>query len=88
MHNPPAIAPVFASWRIRGRPGTTASDCGSIPAVPSTWSVFDLRGRWLGDVRMPTGFQPFEIGADYAAGIMRTNGVNQVVIYDLSVRSR
>jgi hypothetical protein len=58
------------------------------PAVPSSWSVFDPRGRWLGDVSMPTGFQAFEIGTDYVAGTLRTDGVNQVVIYDLSSRGR
>jgi hypothetical protein len=58
------------------------------PAVPSSWSVFDSRGRWLGDVAMPTGVQPFEIGTNYVAGVMRTNGVNQVVIYDLGARVR
>lgn len=39
-------------------------------------------------VGMPTGFQPLEIGTDYATGIRRTDGVNQVVIYELSVRGR
>lgn len=58
------------------------------PAVPSSWSVFDSRGRWLGDVSMPTGFQPFEIGTDYVTGVMRTDGVTQVVIYELSARGR
>jgi hypothetical protein len=59
-----------------------------IPAVPSSWSVFDSRGRWLGDVSMPTGFQAFEIGTDYVAGILRVDGVNHVAIYDLSARAR
>lgn len=76
---------------VRGAHWQDAIGAGSladIPAVPSTWSVFDVRGRWLGDVRMPTGFQPFEIGTDYVTGIRRTDGVNQVVIYDLSARGR
>jgi hypothetical protein len=59
-----------------------------IPAVPSSWSVFDARGRWLGDVSMPTGFQPFDIGTDYVTGILRTDGVNHVAIYELSARGR
>ena len=58
------------------------------PAVPSSWSVFDSKGRWLGDVGMPAGFKPFEIGTDYVAGIMRTDGVNHVAIYELSARGR
>jgi hypothetical protein len=65
-----------------------AGSLGDIPAVPSSWSVFDARGRWLGDVSMPAGFQPFEIGRDYATGILRTDGVNHVVIYELSARGR
>jgi len=59
-----------------------------IPAVPSAWSVFDARGRWLGDVSMPTGFQAFEIGPDYVAGILRVDGVNHVAIYELRARGR
>ncbi|MGH9419635.1 MAG: hypothetical protein ACRD3J_06650 [Thermoanaerobaculia bacterium] len=76
---------------VRGAHWQDAIGAGAlsdIPAVPSTWSVFDIRGRWLGDVTMPTGFQPFEIGMDYVTGILRTGRVNQVVIYDLTVRSR
>ena len=76
---------------VRGAHWQDAIGAGSltdIPAVPSTWSVFDVRGRWLGDVRMPAGFQPFEIGTDYVTGIRRTDGANQLVIYDLRARGR
>ena len=58
------------------------------PAVESVWSVFDAGGVWLGDVKMPAGFQPYDIGADYVAGKARLNDVNQVVIYSLGVRGR
>lgn len=54
-----------------------------IPAVPSQWSVFDTLGRWLGDVEMPSNFQPFEIGADYVIGESRRNGFAQVAVYAL-----
>jgi hypothetical protein len=76
---------------VRGAHWQDAIAAGSlmdIPAVPSTWSVFDERGRWLGDVGMPTGFKPFEIGTDYVTGVMRAGGVSQIVVYDLSVRAR
>lgn len=75
---------------VRGAHWEDAAGAGAlsdIPAVPSTWSVFDVRGRWLGDVNMPGGFQPFEIGTDYVTGTMRTERVNQVVIYDLTARN-
>ena len=65
-----------------------AGSLADIPVVPSSWSVFDSRGRWLGDVSMPTGFQPFEIGTAYVAGILRIDGVNHVAIYELSARGR
>jgi hypothetical protein len=58
------------------------------PAIPSSWSVFDPRGRWLGDVTMPTGFKAFEIGGDYVIGVQRADGINQVVIYDLRARAQ
>jgi hypothetical protein len=72
---------------VRGAHWQDAIGAGSladIPVVPSTWSVFDVQGRWLGDVGMPIGFQPLEIGADYVAGVNLTDGVSQAVIYALS----
>jgi hypothetical protein len=76
---------------VRGAHWQDAIGAGSlsdIPAVPSTWSVFDAHGRWLGDVSMPAGFQPFEIGRDNVTGVMQSDGGNRVVIYDLGVRAR
>ena len=65
-----------------------AGSLADVPAVPSVWSVFDVRGRWLGDVGMPTGFLPFEIGPDYVTGIVRADGVTRVAIYDLRAPGR
>jgi hypothetical protein len=65
-----------------------AGSLDDLPAVPSVWSVFDSRARWLGDVSMPTGFLPFEIGTDYVTGILRVDNVNHVAIYELSARGR
>ena len=33
-----------------------------------TWSVFDRDGVWLGTMKLPIGFEPYEIGADYVLG--------------------
>jgi hypothetical protein len=60
-----------------------AGSLTDLPAVPSNWSVFDTRGRWLGDVTMPANFQALEIGGDYVAGKARVGGVNRIVIYGL-----
>lgn len=60
-----------------------AGSLADMPAVPSQWSVFEREGRWLGDVEMPSHFQPFEIGADYVVGAARRNNITQVVLYPL-----
>jgi hypothetical protein len=76
---------------VRGAHWQDAIAAGSLsdmPAVPSTWSVFGARGRWLGDVSMPANLQPFEIGTDSVAGVMRADGLNRAVIFDLGVGNR
>ncbi len=65
-----------------------AGSLPDLPAVPSQWSVFDPRGRWLGDVEMPANFQPYDIGPDYVLGKARRDGVNQVVLYALRAGGR
>jgi hypothetical protein len=50
-----------------------------LPAEPSSWSVFDPEGVWLGDVELPAGFAPIEIGADYVLGFGRDADENQQV---------
>ena len=71
---------------VRGAHWQDAIAAGSlsdVPAVPSTWSVFDVNGRWLGDVGMPAGFKPFDIGTDYVAGLRWADSLRQVVVYGL-----
>jgi hypothetical protein len=36
--------------------------------VPN-WLVFTPEGEWLGSVRLPPRFEPFEMGADYVIGV-------------------
>lgn len=55
--------------------------------VPSTWSVFNSEGRWLGDVVMPARFKPTDIGADYVLGTVTDgNGVEMVAMFALENR--
>jgi hypothetical protein len=66
-------APTGEIW-VREPDLTGAPGCwclAGLPTVPSTWSVFDAGGRWLGDVAMPPRFIPTEIGADYVLGRSR-----------------
>lgn len=66
-------------------PGSGALN--TMPLVPSTWSLFDPAGRWLGDVTMPVRFQPSDIGADYVLGTaVDADGVQSIVLYPLVKR--
>lgn len=54
-------------------------------AAPTTWDVFDTRGRWLCAVEMPERFTPLEIGADYVAGLARDRDEIEIVrVYRLA----
>jgi hypothetical protein len=52
------------------------------PREPSTWSVFEASGRWIGDVSMPARFTPKDIGADYVLGVAADeDGTQTVALY-------
>ncbi len=54
----------------------------SVTAGPSTWSVFDATGRWLGRTHMSAQFTPAEVGREYALGHQRdANGVVRIAMY-------
>jgi hypothetical protein len=54
------------------------------PRLPSHWTVFDNAGHWLGDVTMPQGFFPWDIGKDWVLGTERDElDVEYVVLYPL-----
>ena len=61
--------------------GLTSRDA---PPIPLTWSVFDTSGAWLGDVSMPAGLQPHEIGSDFVLGVWQdADGVSYVRVHRL-----
>lgn len=48
------------------------------------WSVFDPRGRWLGEIETPMGLTVLQIGADYILGRRRDDlDVQHVVVFGL-----
>ncbi len=58
---------------------------GSAPGTPTSWSVFNPAGRWLGDVPIPAGFTPTDIGTDYVLGVSRdADDVEAVALYRLT----
>lgn len=61
-----------------------ASETGEVRVGPGT-SVFAAGGEWLGTAETPPGFQPQEIGADYALGyVFDELGVQRVVEYPVT----
>lgn len=59
-----------------------AGQFNALPLVPSIWSLFDVDGRWLGDITMPARFRPTDIGVNYVLGVqVDTDGVETVVEY-------
>ena len=87
----PAFSDLLASeagelW-LRDPDLAGAAGCMCLSGVtdrPSTWSVFDAGGRWLGEVQMPPRFMPAEVGRDYVLGQQRdAAGVLRVVMYGL-----
>lgn len=52
--------------------------------APRQWTVLDPSGRWLGEVAMPGGFTPLDVGQDRVVGVMRDAlDVEYVVAYPL-----
>lgn len=47
------------------------------------WSVFDPDGRWLGEVELPNGVRPRQIGPDWMLGTFFQDGVRRVRVYRL-----
>ena len=55
--------------------------------VLPSWSVFDPEGVLLGQVALPSGFAPLDIGPDYLLGLWRdADDVEHVRMYDLVKR--
>ena len=53
-------------------------------AEHSTWSVFSARGRWLGEVLIPSNFRPTRFGGQSLLGVQTgEDGVENVVVYEI-----
>ena len=56
----------------------------ALPELPDRWRVFDSAGVWLGDVTVPSGFYPYQIGDDWILGSETDElDVEYVVVYPL-----
>lgn len=80
----PETLPAFGRM-IAGADGSLWIEVQSLPGdTASAYSVFDPAGAWLGDVAVPTGFRPFEVGVDYVLGRQVDDlGVERVRLYAL-----
>lgn len=58
------VDPAGAVWLRTGR-------FHPVGDPPARWSVFSSEGAFLGDVALPEGFRPFELGVDYVLGVWK-----------------
>jgi hypothetical protein len=65
----PALRPAWNALDVDARGDVWVRHYLFDARTPSTWSVFDPDGRWLGEVGMPASFDVREIGADYVLGV-------------------
>ncbi|HEX6750408.1 MAG TPA: hypothetical protein VF092_24150 [Longimicrobium sp.] len=83
----PAELPAFAGLLLDGadRLWVREYDPPGRATAAERWSVFDPRGRRLGEVEMPVRFVPCQIGADFVLGIRKdTLDVERVEMYRLT----
>jgi hypothetical protein len=81
---PPEFLPAIAALRIDSDGDTWVRVGGSPSARDATWTVFDPRGRWLGDVSLPAALNILEVGDDYLVTLDRDDlGVERVRVFGL-----
>ena len=81
---PPQYLPAIRAVRV-DRDDNVWVQAGHAPtAADATWSVFERRGRWLGDVILPAALEILEIGRDHVVVRDRDpDGVERVRILRL-----
>jgi len=80
----PETKPAYGSFLVDHDGFLWVSEWSQFPGIPRTWTVLDRSDRWLGDVVMPPGFLPSDIGSDWILGIETdVLGVEFVVQYSL-----
>jgi hypothetical protein len=87
----PETMPAFEDLKLdaEGRLWVEAYSPPGSAADSSRWRVFDPQGRRLGEVTMPEGFRPLEIGSDYVLGLwIDEQGVEHVRGYGIDVVTR
>jgi hypothetical protein len=80
----PDVMPVYSSALVDAIGNLWVEDYSGLMFGPSTWSVFDRDGVWLGSVTMPDRFDAYQIGEDFVLG--RYEGeldVEYVYVYSL-----
>jgi len=76
--------PFYSDLRVDTQGHLWVEDYLALPIRPSTWSVFDPDGRFLGAVTLPARFTPYQIGSDFILGRWEDElEVDYVDVYDL-----
>jgi hypothetical protein len=80
----PARQPAWNALAVDARGNVWVRNYTFDGRQPSTWSVFDPEGVWLGEVGMPASFDARTIGADWVLGVhVDEDGVEYVERYGI-----
>lgn len=85
--NVPDTLPAFSQMMIdpAGRLWLLSTTIAGVDDRPRTATVLDADGSFLGDVELPAGFRPFQVGEDWILGVTSDElDVNRVVVHGLS----
>ena len=81
---PPELLPAIAALRVDDDGDIWVRVGASPSAKDATWTVFDPRGRWLGDVALPASLDILEVGDDYIVTLDRDDlDVERVRVFGL-----
>lgn len=67
----PTTRPAYGAFLADAPGDLWISEWAPFPELPLRWTVLDPEGRWLGEVLMPAGFTPWDIGEDWILGVRR-----------------
>lgn len=80
----PETRPAHGKLLVDDQDFLWVGEWSQFPGVPRTWTIMSVEGQWLGEVTMPPGFQPHDIGSNWILGTESDGlGVDYIVLYSL-----
>lgn len=80
----PDSMPAYGELRTDRGSNLWVAEWTRAPTLPRRWTVLDPEGAWLGEIEVPTGFRPHDIGDDWILGVETDEmDIEYVVVYPL-----